>query len=557
MSAPPASGPASFVTPSSAPHAESLALIVAPDAMLSKHLRRELESRACVVVSKSSVIDAIAELHGVEFDLMFVALELPPRSGVDLVRVARELSPDTEVIVLLSQEDVSSRDRMVDCVRHGAVDFLRLPLQGPELDSVLERSMRRRKVRTSTAIYEASHAILSNTNGKELPALIVSLASELLEADAVRFIRCTGDASSPSHAHVSSDIVDVGAGAKAPHVDAELLALVRHAVAKGYLSTGEPVLLPDDAHDVLDAQSHVRSAILCPLAIEGHLANVLVMERSSDPRPFRRGDAERAGVLASQLRLSLENVRLLEKTVATERLAAIGELAAGVAHEINSPLMYVVENCRQALEDAKALPGALGEDLCAALQDANEGAERIRAIASDLRMLARGTAALEDVDVNNAIRSALRIAGSALRSSVSVTTNLGELALVRGNPGRVCQVFVNLLVNAAQAASSSPNRVTVSIDTRREGDRVLVTVSDTGPGIPPEYLTRIFDSFFTTKASSGGTGLGLSITRAIVADHGGTISVESAIGKGTTFTIELPARRRDSHCKGARRQDAA
>lgn len=487
---------------------------------------------------------------------MFVALELPPRSGVDLVRVARELSPDTEVIVLLSQEDVSSRDRMVDCVRHGAVDFLRLPLQGPELDSVLERSMRRREVRTSTAIYEASHAILSNTNGKELPSLIVSLASELLEADAVRFIRYTGDTSRPSH--VSSDIVDVGgAGVKAPHVDEELLALVRHAVAKGYLASGEPVLLPDDAHDILDAQSHVRSAILCPLAIEGHLANVLVMERSSDPRPFRRGDAERAGVLASQLRLALDNVRLLEKTVATERLAAIGELAAGVAHEINSPLMYVLENCRQALDDARALPGELGEDLCAALQDANEGAERIRAIASDLRMLARGTAALEDVDVNNAIRSALRIAGSTLRSSVAVTTNLGELALVRGNPGRVCQVFVNLLVNAAQAATSSPNRVTVSIATRREGDRVLITVSDTGPGIPDEYLTRIFDSFFTTKASSGGTGLGLSITRAIVADHGGTISVESAIGKGTTFTIELPARKRDSHCKGTRKQDAA
>jgi signal transduction histidine kinase/ActR/RegA family two-component response regulator len=540
--------------------AESLVLVVTTDEAVSLWLRAELERRGCTVVVTSGVIDAIAELHGVEFDLAFVALHLPPRSGLDLVRVAHTLSPATEVIVIINPDQ---QDKLVDCVRTGAVDFLHQPMCVDVLDTILSQSTKRREDRASTAMFQASHTILTGTDGKQLPSKIVDVAVDLLAADGIAYLRDQGDGSL-AVAH-SCGFSKGGLS--------ELVAIAELVIRERMTATAVPILLPDDLRGLRDLREHlsesssgnsnsnsrrtqddeiemrfsqmsggrIRGAIICPVSIEGRAVGVLAAQRSVDPRPFRRADAERAGVLASQLRLALDNARLVEKTVTNERLAAIGELAAGVAHEINSPLMYVLQNCTFALERL-ASSDVHDKDLRAALTDAIEGAERIKDIANDLKTLVRDKSCSEAFEINEAVRAALRVAGSTLRGVVNVETRLGEGTMIEGQPGRMCQVFVNLLVNAAHAARGCKRSVAIEIETRLdpESGRIVASVRDTGPGISKEHLGKIFETFFTTKGSAG-TGLGLAITQAIIADHGGAIKVASEVGEGTTFVIDLPA----------------
>jgi signal transduction histidine kinase len=504
------------------PTGAPLVLVATTDTRFCAGLTAALEAMGCRVVAVTGVIDAIAELHGVEFDLAFVAHSLPPRSGADAVRVAHELSPDTEVVVVL---DDGREDAPVDYVRLGAFDFLHQPLRPEELNAVVRRALERRAERTSNAIYRASHAILGGTQPDQLPRVIVGLAADVLEADGVAFFRFLGDR------------FELGerSGFAREETATELAAMIERVRRDDHL----PLLLPDDRDPELFENTRIRSAIAVPILIDGHLAGILGASRSADPRPFRRRDAERMSVFASQLRLAIENARLIEKTVATERLAAVGELAAGVAHEIASPLTYVLGNAISATEELSRPDIDVGE-LAEMLGDIREGAERIRDIARDLRTLSRGSSDKERLELADTVKSALRIAGPAVRGALEVNTNLDPNAVLCGSPGRLSQVFINLFVNAAHAAKITGRIVKLDVQTRCEGDRVIAIVRDEGPGIPQPILSRIFDAFFTTKTSDNGTGLGLSISRSIVQAHGGTIDVASELGQGTTFTIVLP-----------------
>lgn len=504
----------------------ALVLVATTDKTLASALRCELESLRCKVVVVGGVIDAIAELHGSEFDLAFVAHALPPRTGADVVRVAHELSPETEVVVVL---DAGREDAPVEYVRLGAFDFLHQPLRPTELNTVVDRALERRHARASNAMFRASHAILAGTKPDQLQRVIVELAADVLAADGVAFLRSTGERLEPTECH----------GFKRKVTPEDL----GRVVEKVRWTAGAPILLPEDlgpaAGNVFE-RTHIRTAVAVPIMIDGRLAGVLAASRSADPRPFRRGDAERMGIFASQLRLSIENARLIEKTVATERLAAIGELAAGVAHEIASPLTYVLGNAISAAEEIRR-PCIDVEDMSAMLADIKEGAERIRDIARDLRTLSRGATTTETFDLCESVRSALRVAGCIVRCSLKVSTSLETAPAICGSPGRISQVFINLLVNAAQAAKTTGHLVKLELVVKSEGDTVVAIVRDEGPGIPPAILARIFDPFFTTKSSQNGTGLGLSITRSILQDHGGSIEVTSEVGAGATFIIRLPA----------------
>jgi signal transduction histidine kinase len=504
------------------PTGEPLVLVATTDPRIVAGLTAALERMGCRVVAVTTIVDAIAELHGLEFDVAFVAQSLPPRSGADAVRVTHELSPDTEVVVVL---DDGREDAPVEYVRLGAFDFLHQPLRSDELQVVVRRALERRAERTSNAIYRASHAILSGTEPDQLPHVIVGLAADVLEADGVAFFRWSGER------------FEVGerSGFAREERATELAAMV----GRVRCDDNAPLLLPNDADPELFESTGIRSAIAVPIVIEGRLAGILGASRSADPRPFRRGDAKRMSVFASQLRLAIENARLIEKTVATERLAAVGELAAGVAHEIASPLTYVLGNAISATEELSRPCVDVGE-LASMLGDIKDGAERIRDIARDLRTLSRASADKERLELADTVRSALRIAGATVRGALDVETNLDPSAVVCGSPGRLSQVFINLFVNAAHAAKLTGRIVRLDVETRSEGDRVIAIVRDEGPGIPRPILSRIFDAFFTTKSSETGTGLGLSISRSIIEGHGGTIDVASELGVGTTFTIVLP-----------------
>jgi signal transduction histidine kinase len=230
-----------------------------------------------------------------------------------------------------------------------------------------------------------------------------------------------------------------------------------------------------------------------------------------------------------------------------DRLVTVGQLAAGVGHEINNPLAFILGNLSYAREELERMQGAPSplerEELLAALSEAHEGAERVKLLVQDLKMLARADDAVSGpVDLEAVLRSASKMAAHEVRQRARVVMQTEGAPRAHGNAARLCQVFLNLIINAAHAIP--PGQVEqneIRLVARRASDaRVLVEVSDTGCGIPAENLERIFRPFFTTKPVGVGSGLGLSVCQRIVTMHGGDITVDSQPGRGTTFRISLP-----------------
>ncbi|OGP74403.1 MAG: hypothetical protein A2W09_00890 [Deltaproteobacteria bacterium RBG_16_50_11] len=223
--------------------------------------------------------------------------------------------------------------------------------------------------------------------------------------------------------------------------------------------------------------------------------------------------------------------------VGSEKLASLGKLAAGIAHEINNPLGGILIYASLMMEDLTQEDTRRGD-----LERIVQEASRCKEIVKSLLQFARQTEPkMEPTDINRAITDGLFfLENQALFHNIKIMKKLDPfLPLVRGNGSQLKQVFMNIIVNAAEAMVGNG---TLTIITSLGPDRktVFVEFTDTGEGIPEENLTRIFDPFFTTKDVGKGTGLGLSTSYGIVEDHGGKISVRSKVGEGSTFTIELP-----------------
>jgi PAS domain S-box-containing protein len=239
--------------------------------------------------------------------------------------------------------------------------------------------------------------------------------------------------------------------------------------------------------------------------------------------------------------------RLQKQLVLADRMASVGTLAAGVAHEINNPLSYVSSNVDTALEEILSIsggsPSGRMKDLEAMLIEAREGVARVAKIVRGLKGFSR----VEEerrrvVDLVAVIEVSVAMALNEIRPRARLVKDYGRVPLVEADDDRLGQVFINLLVNAAQAFRSGnddTNEIRIVTSTDAKG-RAVVEVRDTGPGISPGHLGRIFDPFFTTKPVGQGTGLGLAISHTIVASAGGELSVESALGRGTTFRVVLP-----------------
>lgn len=261
--------------------------------------------------------------------------------------------------------------------------------------------------------------------------------------------------------------------------------------------------------------------------------------------------------------------------VHSEKMASVGQLAAGVAHEINNPIAFVKSNlstlgdyvCSLAslIEAYEGLLAALTsgsqeristayekvqavkkeEDFKFLLEDSDqliresvEGTQRVEDIVQGLKSFSRlDENTIKEVDINEGIESTLKVVWNELKYKCVVVKKFAELPMLRCYEGQLNQVFMNLLINAAQAILE---KGVITVETIAEREHIVVKISDNGMGVPPEHLQSIFDPFFTTKDVGSGTGLGLAISYGIVQKHNGSIDVESEVGKGTTFTIRLP-----------------
>jgi two-component system NtrC family sensor kinase len=379
--------------------------------------------------------------------------------------------------------------------------------------------------------------------------------------------------------------------------------------------TGEPLVVPDaEAGDSLvhlpTARSlEARSIVMVPLRVKDRMFGVLVVA-ARQPNRFGPADVEPLAAVANHVALAVDRAesfqtiedlsRGLEEKVRVrteqlqaaneelraayrdlqqaqmqlvqrEKMASVGQLVAGVAHELNNPIGFVSSNVatlgdfvgrlRTMLEAYRARAGALPPEERQALQsewDAlkldyalkyldsmiegiGEGADRTRKIVRDLRVFARSDdQEWQAVDVHEELESSLTLLNHLLKDRVTVHRKFGTVPSVECLRSQIDQVFLNLLANAAQAIAG-PGEITIETGTA-DGVAVVV-IRDTGPGIPPEVMGRIFDPFFTTKPVGEGTGLGLSISYQIVKRHGGDLVAESRPGEGATFTVRLPLRR--------------
>jgi PAS domain S-box-containing protein len=315
----------------------------------------------------------------------------------------------------------------------------------------------------------------------------------------------------------------------------------------GVLHPGEPDPLTNTVLSALNREGRWSGEL------EFKRANGTVCYCESVVVPLRDADGRVIAYIMVH-RDSTERKLLQARLVMADRLASVGTLGAGVAHEINNPLAYMLVNLHLIREGLEKLPPAVGEAVVEPLQqlvrETTEGAERIATIVRDLKVFARGEqeSRMQAVDVRRAVELACKMADNVIRHRARLVMDFEPVAPVEAIESRLCQVFLNLLLNAAQAIPENlgPSEHEIRVRLRSVGaSQISVEVTDTGVGMTPEVLARAFDPFFTTKPVGEGTGLGLSICHGIIESMGGTITAESQPNRGSTFRVVLRAAARE------------
>jgi len=375
------------------------------------------------------------------------------------------------------------------------------------------------------------------------------------------------------------------------------------------VATGEPVLVNGDAAEtglpLRQGETRRRatnSAMCWPLSVAGRTIGAVAVNRAPDRPRYTVADLDRGQALTSLLALVMANHRMhverenriqelstLNQTmqrmntmledaqnqvIQSDKLASIGQVSAGVAHEINNPVGYVLSNLGslesylatlfelldayvdvetgmplpvpKAFADVRSLRQQtdvtfLREDIRALLTESRDGLLRVKRIVQDLKDFSRGGAeeGWQTIDLHAALDGTLNIVRNELKNKARIVRRYGAVPDIECLPSRLNQVFLNLVVNAGQALGEQG---TITLTTGTDGEIAWVEVEDTGCGIAPEHRNRIFDPFFTTKPVGQGTGLGLSVSYSIVRKHGGRIEVDSEVGRGTRFVVYLPLR---------------
>jgi signal transduction histidine kinase len=310
--------------------------------------------------------------------------------------------------------------------------------------------------------------------------------------------------------------------------------------------------------------------------IEKANEHLLIQTEKIQCESIERLEIEKA-LRAKTEELETANLRLKEnqmQLIQSEKMAGLGQIAAGVAHEINNPIAYVLSNlgsfrnylatlqehiqntesllksCCDENSEMKAIFEAWSkkrefediqfilQDSAALIEESVEGTQRVREIVNNLKSFARlDESDVKPADLNEGLENALKIVWNEIKYKAEIIRELSPLPMVRCYPGQLNQVFLNLLVNAAQAI---PERGSITLRSGTAVSCVYIEVEDSGCGIPPENIPKLFNPFFTTKPVGKGTGLGLSVSYGIVQKHGGTIEVESHLNQGTRFRVTLP-----------------
>lgn len=474
-------------------------------------------------------------------DLILLDLYMPELDGLTTLNLLRETAPEIPVIVISGTDDI--RD-VVEALRRGASDYLTKPILSLDvLSHAVSKGVERARLQALQQRYQQS-----------LEQEVEKRTSEL--EDACRQLNA-------SHATLDALFQAVPLAIVELDQDQRVKLWNRGAQQLFGLSASEMVGRRCFLFDQLEEN-------VCHKILYESLRNfeLKLNDQHNEPRIFNLSNArsDQQGTQQAGLVLIFEDItemaRLRKDSDRASRLASLGQLSAGVAHEINNPnglIMLNLQTLRDVLHDALdelsqhnpearigGLPLSRARQLVPQLAtEMEDSSRRIREIVEDLKDFAyRDTQEQScQFDLNTSIAKALRLAQNAIRKatdhfSQSLATNL---PLIKGNPHRIEQVIVNLLINACQALPDRSAKLTLNTRWNERDGCVEIQVIDQGCGISAENLPYITDPFFTTRREEGGTGLGLSVSARIVREHGGSLHFISEPGQGTTIILQLPA----------------
>ncbi len=583
-------------------------LVVDDEAPVREILIRILENEDFVCREADSAVRALELLEAEEFSLLLLDIQMPGLSGLQLLPLLSERFQDLAVIMATVEDDRKVAEQALQDGAYGyvikpfhrneilinvmaALDRRRLKQASRDNENLLENKVRKRTAELSRLAALQRLAIdisirFITLQPHEWAGGVVQSLKDLgvfLGADRGYLIEFSPDDRGVAITHEwrGSGLPPCPAIPQESTLDENLPWLARQ------LKSGQVVHLPSITRMPPDIQREMncfakptpRSLVVVPMLMQGHLAGVVgfdaIQREAAWPEEIITLLQLVGNIFVNSLerqRLERERVAMHAKLLHSEKLAAIGQLAAGVAHEINTPIGFISSNlvtlqkyASRLVEFVQAQASALthphdakitaqleearnngkidyiSNDIAELILESLDGANKVKEIVLDLKNFSR-VDEKEPVpaDVNTCLEHTLTLVRNELKYKATVQREFSELPDIICFPQKLGQAFANLLVNAAQAIDSHGE---IIVRTWRENDEILVSIADTGSGIAQENLGKIFDPFFTTKEVGQGTGLGLSITHDIITKaHQGEITVTSELGKGTTFTVHLPLR---------------
>ncbi|MFL5356071.1 response regulator [Archangium sp.] len=478
------------------------------DFILTRDALRSIGPRWMVLQWVASSEQALVELESGHHDVCLLDYRLGSVTGLEVLAQARRGGWRGPAILLTAQED-DSLDRQA--MEAGAADFLEKSQLTPTL---LERSIR-------YALQHARTLEALDRSQRSFRELIERLPDGIAVQQGERLVYAN-----------PALVAMVGCGSAAELVEQPVTALAKAFFHPEDLSSGKQ-RFKEALHSGRPLPpSEVRLLRKGGGLVTAELTQSLVM---FDGQPSR----------VHILRDLTERKQMQGRLLLADRMASLGTLAAGIAHEINNPLAFTLSNLEHLETELLPRLGPADEEARKLLADARTGAGRVRDIVRQLKMFSRAEEDVraEPVDVHHALETAISMAGNEIRHRARLVCDYAPEPLVaEANEGRLGQVFLNLLVNAAQAIPEGDvEHQEILVRTRPHPEGVAIEVRDTGSGIAADHLERVFEPFFTTKPVGLGTGLGLSICHGIVTGFGGRMEVESQLGKGSTFRIILRA----------------
>jgi len=498
-------------------------------------LSHELGLQGYLITTAGDGEKAVEEMRRTKFDLVISDIRMPRRGGLETLAEVKRISPETEVIIMTGYGSIAAA---VKAMKDGAYDFIQKPFNIDEMSALVEKALEKSVLRETLSMYEASKAVFSSVHLDQLLPIILRLLRETLRAEDTAVM--LADNSGRPEIIASTGLEHEGR--KQAHLEAAGKAATAPDIANGNAMVFES----GDG-----SGNNAGAAVICKLEIEPGVTGFISANRAAGAGPFNPADLRGFTILAAQATQALRNARLYHKLeekvieletarnelIQSEKMAAVGRLTAGIAHELNNPLTGILGISELLLRDEKIQAG-LREDI----RDIHMQSRRCQHVIQDLMHFARKTDPIrETLDLRPLLEETLQLfKNDIFRAHITVRKLFPDgIPKVIGNSNQLKQVFVNILLNGIQSMEGKDSpELAVSLYSAK--GLVGVKFSNNGGAIEEKDLPHIFEPFFTTRPTGKGMGLGLSVSYGIIKSHGGAIRAENGPGAGCSFTIELP-----------------